>query len=123
MKGRPDLGSVGRDNGRLVLRFERRLNLASADVRTVLLSELQSRSEHLERWEVDDDCPGSRLSLTAWIDAYDVETAAGTGAEFHRCFDWLVRVIEQGATNPDDVDPTILKEYGAAFAAALADTD
>ena len=79
-----------------------------------------------ERWEVDDDCPGSRLSLTAWIDADDIEQAGSAGAEYRRRFERLVRDLEPGSARRRSADVGVARlaeEYRAAFAGALADTD
>jgi hypothetical protein len=133
ISGHPDLGRIGHESGRLVLHLERVLDLPAAQVRQALTASGRSgtaRSETggdaQERWDVDDERSGSRLAFTAWIDADDVETAAGTGARYHSCFDRLVRDIQQGTCSPqaDDFDVALLSAaYVSAFAAALADTD
>jgi len=117
-----ELGKVGHDAGRLVLRLERPLAAPSAEVRQALTASALPA----ERWEVDDDCPGSRLSLTAWIDADDIEQAGSGGAEYRRRFERLVRDLEPGSARRRSADVGVARlaeEYRAAFAGALADTD
>jgi hypothetical protein len=120
------LGRVGHDTGRLVLHFERRVALPCAQVRDTLTARGLDGVPGAERWDVDDEGRGSRLVFTAWLDADDVETAAGRGAAYHQCFARLVGTMQPG-TNVEllnDLDPALLvAAYRSAFAAALADTD
>lgn len=121
-----DLGRVGHDTGRLVLHFERRVALPSAQVRDTLTARNLDGVPGAERWDVDDEGRAARLTFTALLDSDDVESAAGEGAAYHQCFARFVGTMQPGTNTqpPDDPDPVLLiAAYQSAFAAALADTD
>ena len=120
-------GRVGRDAGRVVLRFELPVPRPPDQVRDLLptvggASRPGPDEPVFRTWDVDRSPAGARVALTVWLDDADVEAMAAVAAAEHDRFARTVGALD--AVAPQGADRRALRDdYGRRIAAALADTD